>query len=121
MTSAEKIVYATNDVENSTLLKSSEFNESTVKKAPRCSLKAKIVTAGLTLVALTLGGLGYYYGTKDKQVSRPSYTYKRFVNQNKTIANSFKSRPLSLATTTTGQSCTADLNTSGTAPVPMPH
>jgi hypothetical protein len=70
MTSAEKIVYGTtgtDDVESSTLLNyPPDFTAETNKKAPRCSFKAKIVTAGLTLAALTLGGLGIYYATKAK-------------------------------------------------------
>ena len=89
MTSAENIVYGTHDVESS-----ASFNQSlqmiSNKKEARCGTKAKIIAAGLTLVALTLGGLGYYYSSRAKANDNvmPNYTYKRFVNQNQTMVGS---------------------------------
>jgi len=50
----------------------------------------------LTVVALTLGGLGYYYGTQAKNEKLPSYTYKRFLKQNQTITSAFTETPLKL-------------------------
>ena len=95
MKQADRIVYGTNDVENSAPLNYSQ-EQSPSRKVPRCSTKAKLITAGITLVALTMGGLGYYYGTKAKDQLKPSYTYKRFVNQNQTNSSAFQSSPLSL-------------------------
>jgi len=89
MTSAESIVYGSHDVESS-----AQYNQfaqqPSNKKEPRCGTKAKFIAAGLTLVALTLGGLGYYYGTRSKKIdsTKPNYTYKRFVNQNQTMVSS---------------------------------
>ena len=94
MTSAERIVYGTADAEAPLNLHSSEFNFSTDKKEPRCGLKAKLIAGGLTVVALTLGGLGYYYGSKAKYEKMPSYTYKRFLKQNQTITSAFTDSPL---------------------------
>jgi len=66
MTSAESIVYGSHDVESS-----AQYNQiaQQPKKEPRCGTKAKVIAAGLTLVALTLGGLGYYYGTRSKKIN----------------------------------------------------
>ena len=64
MTTAERIVYGTVDAERATPLNSnSEFNQAENKKEPRCGLKARLVTAGILAVAVTLGCLVYYFGT----------------------------------------------------------
>ena len=87
MSKAQQIVYGTTDAETP-LNQDTQILESAMTKEPRCGLKAKLFTAGVVTLALTLGGLGYYYGTKPKIVTaaKPNYTYKRVTRINSTFS-----------------------------------
>jgi hypothetical protein len=120
MSKAQQVVYGTADYEASLNTQHQELASSNTKE-PRCSFKAKLFTAGVATLALTLGGLGYYYGTKPKvaAATKPNYSYKRVAFTNSTTS---AATPVSLASSNDEQ-CTWTYNSvSGTSNiVPMPH
>lgn len=89
MTSADKIVYNTTDLEVTAPLNSPDeaADKSLQGKESRCnSRRCMLFTALGVAVALTASSLGYYYGVAkpEKLNTRPRYTYKRTVVSNTT-------------------------------------